>query len=125
MDHLTPQQAFERTQVNDLFIVTWGPLIGKHIKQIRAHNAHAKIIDQSTCPVDKPNHSQNIILVLCKSRINEIANCSCSKRENKGVPKEIIEAKKEYVFTELSAVEIWSDYSYVQRGIEKSRRAVG
>ena len=36
------------------------------------------------------------------------------------VPKEIIEAKKEYVFTELSAVEIWSDYSYVQRGIEKS-----
>lgn len=30
------------------------------------------------------------------------------------------EAKKQYLFTGLSAVEIWSDYSYVQRGLEKS-----
>ena len=29
-------------------------------------------------------------------------------------------AAKPYAFTGLSAVEIWSDYSYVQRGIEKS-----
>jgi len=29
-------------------------------------------------------------------------------------------AKKPYAFTGLSAVEIWSDYSYMQRGIEKS-----
>src|SRR3989338_6199182 len=30
------------------------------------------------------------------------------------------EAKKPYAFANLSAVEIWSDYSYVQRGMEKS-----
>jgi hypothetical protein len=36
------------------------------------------------------------------------------------VPEIIKEAKKPYAFTNLSAVEIWSDYSYVQRGLEKS-----
>jgi hypothetical protein len=35
--------------------------------------------------------------------------------------KEIIKkAEKDYAFTGLSSIEIWSDYSYVQRGIEKS-----
>ncbi|MEK6825695.1 MAG: hypothetical protein AABY00_02830 [Nanoarchaeota archaeon] len=32
----------------------------------------------------------------------------------------IREAKKTYAFTGLSAIEIWSDYSYIQRGREKS-----
>ncbi len=32
----------------------------------------------------------------------------------------IKKSKKPYLFTGLSAVEIWSDYSYVQRGIERS-----
>ena len=36
------------------------------------------------------------------------------------VPEIIKEAKKPYAFTNLSAVEIWSDYSYIQRGLEKS-----
>ncbi|MBI2557710.1 hypothetical protein HYW20_00140 [Candidatus Woesearchaeota archaeon] len=36
------------------------------------------------------------------------------------VPQVIKEAARHYAFTNLSAVEIWSDYSYVQRGIEKS-----
>ena len=36
------------------------------------------------------------------------------------VPQIIKETEKDYAFTNLSAVEIWSDYSYVQRGIEKS-----
>lgn len=36
------------------------------------------------------------------------------------VPEIIKEAKKHYAFTNLSAVEIWSDYSYIQRGVEKS-----
>ena len=36
------------------------------------------------------------------------------------VPDLIKEAKKPYAFANLSAVEIWSDYSYVQRGIERS-----
>ncbi len=36
------------------------------------------------------------------------------------VPQIIKEAEKDYAFTNLSAVEIWSDYAYVQRGIEKS-----
>jgi len=34
--------------------------------------------------------------------------------------KIIRKAKKPYAFTGLSAIEIWSDYSYVQRGREKS-----
>ena len=36
------------------------------------------------------------------------------------VPQIIKEAEKDYAFTNLSAIEIWSDYSYVQRDIEKS-----
>lgn len=36
------------------------------------------------------------------------------------VPSTIKEAKKPYSFTKASAVEIWSDFSYVQRGMEKS-----
>src|SRR3990167_11440655 len=36
------------------------------------------------------------------------------------VPELIKKAEKPYTFTGLSAVEIWSDYSYVQRGMEKS-----
>lgn len=36
------------------------------------------------------------------------------------VPQIIKETKKPYAFTGLSAVEIWSDYSYIQRGREKS-----
>ncbi len=32
----------------------------------------------------------------------------------------IKKSKRAYAFTGLSAVEIWSDYSYMQRGIEKS-----
>lgn len=36
------------------------------------------------------------------------------------VPQMIKEAGKDYAFTGLSAIEIWSDFSYVQRGIEKS-----
>jgi hypothetical protein len=36
------------------------------------------------------------------------------------VPEIMQDSKKPYSFTRLSAVEIWSDFSYVQRGIEKS-----
>ncbi len=36
------------------------------------------------------------------------------------VPEIIRKAERPYAFTELSAIEIWSDYSYVQRGLEKS-----
>ena len=36
------------------------------------------------------------------------------------VPEIIRESKKPYAFTGLSAVEVWSDYSYIQRGREKS-----
>lgn len=36
------------------------------------------------------------------------------------VPEIIKKSKRKYAFTGLSAIEIWSDYSYVQRGIEKS-----
>lgn len=36
------------------------------------------------------------------------------------VPEIMKTAKKDYAFTQLSAIEIWSDFSYVQRGIEKS-----
>ncbi len=36
------------------------------------------------------------------------------------VPEIIKKAQRSYAFTDLSAIEIWSDYSYVQRGLEKS-----
>lgn len=36
------------------------------------------------------------------------------------VPETIKKAEKEYAFTQLSAVEIWSDFSYTLRGKEKS-----
>ncbi len=36
------------------------------------------------------------------------------------VPELIKESTKPYLFTGLSAIEIWSDFSYVQRGREKS-----
>lgn len=36
------------------------------------------------------------------------------------VPGIIKASKKIYSFTQLSAVEIWSDFSYIQRGMEKS-----
>ncbi len=36
------------------------------------------------------------------------------------VPDTMKTAEKPYAFTGLSAIEIWSDFSYVQRGIEKS-----
>jgi len=36
------------------------------------------------------------------------------------VPEIIRQAKKPYAFTNLSAIEIWSDYVYIQRGIERS-----
>jgi hypothetical protein len=36
------------------------------------------------------------------------------------VPNIIKTSERPYAFTDLSAIEIWSDYSYVQRGIEKS-----
>lgn len=36
------------------------------------------------------------------------------------VPDLMKKTEKDYAFTNLSAIEIWSDYSYIQRGIEKS-----
>ncbi|MBI2146494.1 hypothetical protein HYU22_04080 [Candidatus Woesearchaeota archaeon] len=36
------------------------------------------------------------------------------------VPDIVSQAEKRYCFTGASAIEIWSDFSYVQRGIEKS-----
>jgi hypothetical protein len=36
------------------------------------------------------------------------------------VPEVVKKAERPYAFTDLSAIEIWSDYSYVQRGLEKS-----
>jgi hypothetical protein len=36
------------------------------------------------------------------------------------VPDIMKKAQRDYAFTNLSAIEIWSDYSYVQRGMEKS-----
>ena len=36
------------------------------------------------------------------------------------VPEIIKKAERKYAFTQLSAVEIWSDYSYVQRSVDRS-----
>lgn len=60
-----------------------------------------------------------------KKRSSETYTCTNPSDAIKGLLKfrvpEIMEnAKKEYAFTKLSAVEIWSDFSYIQRGMEKS-----
>lgn len=60
-----------------------------------------------------------------KKCANQSYSCTNPSEAIKGllefrVPKMIKEAKKPYAFTQLSAVEIWSDFSYVQRGMEKS-----
>lgn len=36
------------------------------------------------------------------------------------VPEVVKKAKRPYAFTGMSAIEIWSDYSYIQRSLEKS-----
>jgi len=36
------------------------------------------------------------------------------------VPQIMLGAKREYSFTRISAVEVWSDFSYIQRSMEKS-----
>lgn len=36
------------------------------------------------------------------------------------VPEVIKKAEKPYAFTGMSSIEVWSDYSYIQRSIEKS-----
>jgi hypothetical protein len=51
--------------------------------------------------------------------------CTSPEKAVKGllefkVPEIVKEAKKPYAFTGLSAIEIWSDFSYVQRGKERS-----
>ena len=58
-----------------------------------------------------------------KKNINGTYSCTSPSEAIKGllefrVPEIIKTAEKEYAFTKLSAVEIWSDFSYVQRGLE-------
>lgn len=60
-----------------------------------------------------------------KRRPNGTYTCTSPSDAIKGllefrVPKVMRDAKRAYAFTGLSAVEIWSDFSYVQRGMEKS-----
>lgn len=60
-----------------------------------------------------------------KKHSNRTYSCTNPSDAIKGllefrVPEIMKRAKKEYSFTQLSAVEIWSDFSYVQRGREKS-----
>lgn len=60
-----------------------------------------------------------------KKNIDSTYTCTNPSDAIKGllefrVPTIIKSSKRGYAFTQLSAVEIWSDFSYVQRGIEKS-----
>ena len=60
-----------------------------------------------------------------KKKTKKTYICSNPEQVIKGllnfkVQELIKKAEKEYAFTNLSAIEIWADYSYVQRGIEKS-----
>lgn len=60
-----------------------------------------------------------------KKHANGTYSCTNPSEAVKGllefrVPEIMKKAKKIYAFTRLSAVEIWSDFSYVQRGLEKS-----
>ena len=77
-----------------------------------------------------PSMKKKIFSILLKAgwiakASRDFYRCAEPERVIKGLVEfkvsEIIkEAKKPYAFTNLSAVEIWSDYSYIQRGIEKS-----
>ncbi len=56
---------------------------------------------------------------------NRAYSCTAPSDAIKGLlefrfPQIIKKAEREYAFTQLSAVEIWSDFSYIQRGMEKS-----
>lgn len=60
-----------------------------------------------------------------KKKSNGTYVCVSPEKAIKGllnirVPEVIKKAQRPYAFTDLSAIEIWSDYSYVQRGLEKS-----
>lgn len=60
-----------------------------------------------------------------KKNPNQTYSCINPSEAIKGllefrIPGIIKNAQKVYAFTQLSAVEIWSDFSYVQRGLEKS-----
>ncbi len=60
-----------------------------------------------------------------KKKSPETYSCTNPAEAIKGllefrVPEIMKNAGRKYAFTQLSAVDIWSDFSYVQRGIEKS-----
>lgn len=60
-----------------------------------------------------------------KKESNKTYSCTSPSEVIKGllefrVPDIIKNAKRKYAFTRLSAIEIWSDFSYVQRGLETS-----
>ncbi len=77
-----------------------------------------------------PSMKKKIFSLLLRSgwiRKNQKGNYSCTSPSEAitgllefRVPEIIQNAEKPYAFTQLSAVEIWSDFSYVQRGMEKS-----
>jgi len=60
-----------------------------------------------------------------RKQTNDTYSCASPTEAIQGllefrVPKLIKQATKKYAFTQLSAIEIWSDFSYVQRSREKS-----
>ncbi|MEK7524200.1 MAG: hypothetical protein AAB588_04195, partial [Patescibacteria group bacterium] len=43
-DSWTPEKVFENAGENDIFVVTWGPLVAEHIKLIRHYRPRARIL---------------------------------------------------------------------------------
>ncbi|MFH0713216.1 MAG: hypothetical protein V1722_01595 [Candidatus Micrarchaeota archaeon] len=79
--------------------------------------------------VSEPMRKKIFALLLNSGWISKISKTEykCTSPENavKGilefrVPEALKKATMSYAMTGLSAVELWSDYSYVQRGIERS-----
>lgn len=94
------------------------------------YNTHGKFKQSELDWIVSPSMKKKIFSLLLRNGwIKKIENnyYSCVNPADaiKGllefrVPQIMKEATKDYAFTQLSAVEIWSDFSYAQRGIERS-----
>jgi len=94
------------------------------------HGVHGEFRQSELDWIVSSSMKKKIFALLLRSGwINKNANGTYSCANPSDAVKGLLEfripeimkiAKKDYSFTQLSAVEIWSDFSYVQRGMEKS-----
>lgn len=94
------------------------------------HGTHGKFMQSELDWIVSTSMKKKIFALLLRTgwiKKNSDQTYSCTNPSDaiKGllefrVPEVIKSAERKYAFTKLSAVEIWSDFSYIQRGLEKS-----